>query len=303
MRPWPQVEVIAVLAVALLTPARAQEPPAETRTVLLAPRFTPGEQVRYRMTLVVETRSHLEPIGTSATNADPLRVSFDIGWVLEAVEAAPDGSASLRATIEALQIESSSPSPEPPATRGFVGKSVSYRVAGDGRIENIQAPPEWLEQGKPPAWLRSWLEQGSETTGEVPRRPIQIGESWQDERDIEVAGLPRQRLRAVSTYARDTDVGGVLCASVVTRLELAGAESREERNPDGAVLTMDSRAQGSGSRLSCYDLSNGRLLESTQTTEQTFRVGIRRGTEKAGGARLMLLDTLTKIKTHVRVVY
>jgi hypothetical protein len=291
----------ALLACVSLLPVRAQETPAQPAPVLLAPRFTPGEQVRYRMTLTVATRSRLEPIGTSATNADPLRVVFDIGWVLEVVEAAPDGSAELRAIIESAQVESSPPAPEPPKTEGFVGKSVAYRVTREGRIEDVQAPTEWLEEGKPPAWLRSWLEQGSQSTGEVPRRPIQMGESWRDERDIEVAGLPRQRLRSVSTYVRNQEVNGIPCASVLTRLEVGGAESRQERNPDGALFVLDSRAEGGGSRLSCYDLGNGRLLESMQTTEESYRVGVRRGTAK-DGQPLMLLDTHTRIESHVRLV-
>ena len=289
----------SVLVAAQFFSAPAQEQPPG---VLLVPRFAPSESVRYRMTMTVETHSRLEPIGTSATNADPLRVAFDIGWQLEALEAAPDGSASMRATIEKLQIESSPPPPKPPVTEGYVGKAVAYRVTSDGRIEDVQAPPEWLEEGMPPAWLRSWLEQGSQSTGEVPRRPIQIGESWRDERDIEVAGLPRQRLRSQSTYLRNEEANGTPCAAIVTRFELGGAESREERSPDGARVTMDSRAEGSGSRLSCYDLANGRLLESTQTTEETYRVGVRRGTEKPGGQPVMLLETRTKIESHLRVV-
>ena len=299
----PALLLVVATTCAVSTRAAQAQTQTQAQGVLLVPRFAAGERVRYRMTLTVETYSRLEPIGTSATNADPLRVTFDIGWQLEALEAAPDGSALLRATIETLHIESSPPSPRPPATEGYVGKSIAYRATSDGRVEDIQAPPEWLEEGKPPAWLRSWLEQGSQSTGEVPRRPIQMGESWRDERDIEVEGLPRQRLRSESTYVRDEDVNGVPCAAVVTRFELGGAESREEGNPDGTRITMDSQAAGGGSRLSCYGLANGRLLESTQTTEESYRVGIRRGTEKSGGQPVMLLETRTKVQSHVRVVY
>ena len=285
----------------MLVPARAQEPSAQAAPVLLVPRFAPGERVRYRMTLTVATQSKLEPLRSSAPEIEPARVVFDFGWQLEAVEAAPDGSVSLRATLETLQIASSPPSTAPPATEPYLGKPVAYRVTSDGRVEDIQAPPEWLEEGKPPAWLRAWLEKSSQSTGVLPRRPIAPGESWQDERDIEVPGLPRQRLRSVSTYLRDEEVNGVPCAAVTTRFELGGSETREERNPDGTTVTLDTRAEGSGSRLSCYDLANGRLLESTQTTEETYRAGVRRGAERSA-APVMLLETRTKIESHLRVV-
>lgn len=298
MKHWLLILLPGALAIVAQAQTQAQAP-----GVLLVPRFATGESVRYRMTVTVETQSRLEPIGTSATNADPLRVGYDIGWRLEALEAAPDGSASMRATIERLQIDSSPPPPKAPVASGYVSKAVAYRVTSDGRIEDVQAPPEWLEEGKPPAWLRSWLEQSSQSAGEVPRRPVQVGESWRDERDIEVAGLPRQRLRSQSTYLRNEESTGKPCAAIVTRFELGGAESREERSPDGARVTMDSRVEGSGSRLSCYDLANGRLLESTQTTEEIYRVGVRRGTEKAGAQPVMLLETRTKIGSHLRVVY
>jgi len=270
---------------------------------LLVPRFAAGERVRYWMTMTVETQSRLEPSSPSAADAGAVRVVFDVGWQLEALEAAADGSATLRATIETLRMEASPPSTPLPATEGYVGKPIVYRITPDGRVEDIQAPPEWLEGGQPPAWLQSWLERGSQSPGEVPRRPIQVGESWRDERDLEVEGLPRQRLSSESTYQRNEDVNGVPCALVTTRFELHGAESREDRTDAAAPVTMDSRVEGSGNRLSCFDLANGRLLESTQTAEESYRVAIRRGAAKAGGQPAMLLESRTKTVARLRVVF
>lgn len=293
------------LGVAALLPfLLAPQLPAE-EGVLLAPRFAAGERVRYRMTLTVQTRSKLEPLGTSATDADPLRVAFDIVWQMEALSVEPEGSVQLRAIIESIQIESAPPPPRPVATDQFVGKAVTYRVTGDGRIESIQAPPEWLTEGRTPAWLRQWLEQGV-AGGEVPREAIRPGESWTAERTVEVEGLPRQQVRSTSTYVRDERVGERSCAAIVTRLETTGTESRQEKSPDGTTAAVSSRIEGAGSRLSCYDLSNGHLLESTQTTEETYRLEVRRppaaGQKGSVSLPALRFESHTTIESHLRVV-
>ncbi|MBI2956716.1 MAG: hypothetical protein HYY26_05330 [Acidobacteria bacterium] len=268
--------------------------------VLLVPRFAPGERVRYRMTLEVETTSNLQPLTPEAVSAAPLRLAFDITWQLEALEVEPDGAVRLRAVIEGMQFEASPGAHEVGVTRDFVGQAVSYRLRAEGQVDSIEAPEEWLEDGQPPAWLRAWLEGGSGSG--LPLKRVEPGESWRSEREFEVAGLPRQRLVAESTYLRDEHVGATPCASILTRFELSGSEKREEKAADGAPIAYESRVEGGGSRLSCYDLRNGRLLESTQSSRESVRLEIRRTGERASEVPPLVLDSQTTTESHVRRV-
>lgn len=280
----------------------ALAPLSAAEGVLLVPRFERGERVHYRMHLTVETKSTLNSRGRALADEKPLQLAFDITWQVEVLEVEAGGSVALRSVIEALEFESSAATPRSPVTPEFVGKAVTYRLLSDGSVADIQAPEEWLEEGQPPAWLRTWLEQGT-GTGKLPRRPLTPGETWREEREFEVPGLPRLRLVSESEYLRDEQVGEVPCASILTRFELSGAEQRQEKMPDGTPTRIESRVEGDGRSLSCYDHRNGRVLESTQSSREHIRLEIRRPPRRpAREAPPLVLESLTVTDSHLRVV-
>lgn len=278
--------------------------------ILLVPRFTPGERVRYRMQLTVETESTLNPSGTTLTREEPLRLAFDITWQVEILAppaaeraAEPPGAVRLRAVIEALQLESSRVTSPSALADDFVGKAVTYRLLPDGSVDSIQAPEEWLEDGQPSAWLRAWLAQGSGVSDGLPRHPVKPGEQWRAEREFEVPGLPRQRLVSESQYLRDESRGKPPCAVILARFELSGADRREVKSPDGTPAQVDTRVEGGGSRLSCYDHRTGRLRESSQTSRESIHLEIRRRPQKPSEASPpLVLESRTVTESHLQVV-
>ncbi|MFQ5778092.1 MAG: hypothetical protein ACE5IP_08800, partial [Terriglobia bacterium] len=169
--------------------------------------------------------------------------------------------------------------------------------------EGIEAPEEWLEDGQPAAWLRTWLKESTGAATGVPSHPVQPGEQWREEREFDVPGLPRQHLTAESQYLRNEEVNGRPCAAILTRFELKGAEVREEEAPGGVPVSYDSQVEGGGTRLSCYELRTGRLLESTQTSQEHIRVEIRWGQGKSDKPLTpTVLESRTTTESHLQVV-
>jgi hypothetical protein len=286
---------VGLLLAAVVAPALAAE------GVYLVPRFEAGQRLRYRMQLTVETESSLSPLGQAVTSGAPLRLAIDMTWEMEALEVEPSGNVRLRAHIEALTIESSVPTARPSPVEEFTGKSVGYRLLADGSVDTIEAPPEWLEDGQPPEWLRTWLEQASGAGASQPAHPVVPGDHWQAEQEFEVPGLPRQRLTSESEYLRDEEVNGRACAAILTRFELAGADSHVPESAAGPQAAVERSVEGDGSRLSCYDHRSGLLLESSQKSREHIRLEIR---DHDGGATAAptVLESRTTTESHLRVV-
>lgn len=277
----------------------AAAPHLRAEGVWLTPRLVPGEKVRYRMTLKVDTRLTLNPLARNLADDRPLRLEVDMTWQVETLAVEPDGAARLRAVIEKLTMESfgrAAPAP----TEDFVGKAVTYRLRSDGRVDNVEPPDEWLQDGKPPAWLHTWLEQGSGVASRPPDRPLAPGDQWQEERDIQVPGLPSQHLLAESEYLQDEAAAGQPCASVLTRFELRGADTTE---PDAAPGTaIDRRVEGGGNRLSCYDHKTGRLRQSSEKSRENIRLEIRDSSGRGDAEPPVVLESTTTTESQLRLV-
>lgn len=267
--------------------------------VWLTPRLVAGEQVRYRMTLKVDTQLTLNPLERSPADDKPLRLQVDMTWKVETLAVEPDGATRLRAVIEALTMESSGRA-APAPTEDFIGKAVSYRLRSDGRVDSVEAPDEWLEDGKPPAWLDTWLQQGSGVASRPPARPLAPGDQWREERDIQVPGLPSQHLLAESEYLRDEAVAGKPCASVLTRFELRGADTAEPEAAPGTAI--DRRVEGGGSRLSCYDHQTGRLRQSSEKSKESIRLEIRDTSGRGNAKPPVVLESTTTTESELRLV-
>jgi hypothetical protein len=270
--------------------------------VLLVPRFEVGQHIRYRMQLSAETESALSPLGQTAQSGATVRLGVDMTWQMEVLEVEPSGNVRLRAHIEALSIESSNPTARPSPVEDFLGKSVSYRLLADGGVDSIEAPVEWLEDGQPPAWLQTWLDQASGARAAQPAGPIQPGDRWQGKREFEVPGLPRQRLTSESEYLRDEKFDGHTCAAILTRFELAGADSHVPESAAGSQAAIERSVKGEGNRLSCYDHRTGLLLESTQKSREHIRLEIREQGRKGAVPAPTLLESHTRTESHLRVV-
>jgi len=297
VRTLPRLGWTGPLAALLLILVPAAARPAQ---LTLAPKFTAGEQVRYRMHLTVVTDSSLNPLGQGLQGDRALRLAIDMTWQVEVLEASAEGGAKLRAVIEDLSIVTSG-RPAPAPVEDFIGKAATYRLSADGRVHDLDAPEAWLEEERPPAWLQAWLEQGSGMSAEAPDRPVVPGEVWRHERNFDVPGLPTQHLVSESEYQGDEDLNGRPCASILTRFELAGADTHTPEELAGSA-EITRQVQGGGSRLSCYDHGSGRLLQSTQKSRENIRIQITDQPRRRQDAPAAVLESTTTIESQLNLV-
>lgn len=266
------------------------------------PRFTAGETVRYRMNLSFTVESFLGPESDPVANEQTWRRAVDITWRIELVATEADGSTRLRAVIEALDAEPPewSQSVHP---GDFVGQSVGYRLRLDGRIEDVEVPAAWSEGGDSPAWLGAWLDLSRGSEPALPGHPLQPGDRWKSTRARNVPGLPRQRETSESEYLRDEIRGEVPCAAILTRFTTFGSDTREEAGPDHSRTLTERQLEGEGDRLACYDLQNGRVVESSQRSHEQLRLRVHDIPRDRGVAPPpLVLETRTQFESHLRVV-
>lgn len=272
----------------------------ESAEITLVPKFSEGERVRYRMQLTVVTESSLSPLGRALQSDQALRLSINMTWEMEVLEVDAAGGARLRAVIENLSMESSA-GQAPAPVEDFIGRGVTYRLSTEGGVSEIEAPEEWLEEGRPPAWLQTWLEQGSGAPADVPGRAVSLGEVWRQEREFDVPGLPTQRLVSESEYLRDEEVNGRPCASILTRFELAGADTHVPEELAGSA-EIARQVEGGGSRLSCYDHRTGRVLQSSQQSRENIRITILSQPRRDDDEPAALLESTTTTESQLNLI-
>ena len=265
------------------------------------PSFSPGEAVRYRMNLTMTLESSLGPEDDPAASEQSWRRAVDLTWRIEFVTREPDGSTRLRAVIEALEIEPPEWS-ERVQLADFVGQAVSYRLSPDGRVEDVQAPAAWSEEGTSPPWLGAWLDLSPGSQPGLPARPLKPGDRWKSTRSREVPGLPRQRETAEAEYLRDEMRGEVACAAILTRFTTSGSDKQEETGPDRSRTRTERHLEGEGDRLACYDLRTGRVVESTQRSREQLRLRVHDIPRDRRAASPLVLETRMKLESHLRVV-
>jgi len=266
------------------------------------PSFSPGEVVRYRMNLTILIESSVGPEDDPAASERSLRGAVDLTWRVEAVAQESDGSTRLRAVIEALGLE-------PPEWAGqlrpadIVGQIVSYRLDPDGRVDDIQLPASWSQDGNAPSWLGAWLDLSPGGQSGLPADPLKPGDRWTSTRSRETPGLPRQQETSESEYLRDEVRGGVPCASLLTRYTTYGADAQEEVGRDGGRMRTERLLEGEGDLLVCHDLANGRVVESTLRSRELLRLrvhDISHDRRQPGPA--LVLETRTQRESYLRVV-
>lgn len=291
-----------IVALLLLPSLGVAPPTAPAQGFRPVPRFTAGETVRYRMNLSFTIESFLGPEDDPMANQQTVRRAVDITWRVELVATETDDSTRLRAAIEAFEVE-------PPEWRqsvrtgDFVGQAVSYRLRPDGRIEDIQLPAAWSEAGNTPAWLGAWLDLSRGSESALPGHPLQPGDHWKSTRARQVPGLPRQLETSESEYLRDEIRGDVRCAAILTRFTTSGGDWRQEIGPGQSRTRTERQLEGEGDRLACYDLQNGRVVDSTQRSHEQLRLRVHdipRG--RAEVPAPLVLETRTQFESHLRMV-
>ncbi len=114
-------------------------------------------------------------------------------------------------------------------------------------------------------------------------------------------GLPTQHLISESEYLRDEELNGRPCASILTRFELAGADTHAPEEIAGSA-EIDRQVEGGGSRLSCYDHQSGRLLQSSQKSREHIRIAIMETPRRGKDEPRAVLESTTTTESQLNLL-
>lgn len=266
----------------------------------LAPRFAPGETLRYRVDFrsAMESRS-LGPI-VNPVAASKLRLSAGAVVRLEVLSAdsssASGDSARLLATYEsaAATVESDAFDPGAAALerqyRGLAGHSIEFTVDSGGRLTDIRGLSAILPNERAASSALQWL-RGLSLGAALPRRGIRVGAKWSADQPIEEAPLAGLTWRAESTYLRDEPCplpgsansvaaapgSAEPCAMILTKYRLSSQHvPRDPTPPEYRQRGLRTRGKwsGSGESLVAVSLRTGWAVSVTQTGSEEMDVTV-----------------------------
>ncbi len=287
---------VVILCAGVQAVAQTKSKPAPTARVVLAPKLSAGQSLRYQL----DFRSHATGNSVSAI-ADPqgahdmhLAVSVLTRVdVLAVPQDAKTGSGSgafrLRSTYEKLAatVRSDVPDPEAEETeRQFAkleGKSFEFTMEKDGRVRDITGLEGLLpEQAKA---ARDWLTEFA--SGEaMPRGGIVPGQKWATEQDVGAA-LPLASVKWLreSTYLRNEPCRAAgqepgaqeSCAVILTRSLLSRKGDAKDATPEEYKqqgLRSSGTIEGTAESLTYISLTTGLVVSVTQSGAEKMDVTI-----------------------------
>ncbi len=270
---------------------------ASADRVRLAPKFTPGQVIRYRIeSSSKSTGKTTAPIvnpegGSQSSNSIHMVVR------LEVLSVSPDGSVRLRATYEKSAAESEADALDLSANaftsryNRLDGRTFELTLEPDGKATNVQDLTAAAAGQSPKATdpALSWLESVS-PGATFPKNGVAIGQKWKRERPVEGALLSGLTWRGASTYLRNEPCGSTArtgssgspaadtvsgeCGVVLTRFEInRQGSTHADATPDEYRrngLRTSGTWTGSGESLDSFSLATGLLVSSTQSSTENM---------------------------------
>jgi hypothetical protein len=270
--------------------------------VRFAPKFVPGEVLRYR----IESRT--TTTGTTTTPiVNPEGGSKSIQTIhmvvrLETRGVSADSKVRFHATYEKSSAESETDALDLAATsfadqyNRLEGRSVEFTLEPDGQFTDFQdlsaAPssqPIAVQRNTDQSAAESTLAllQGLSPGSGFPQKGVAIGQKWTNEQLIAGALLSGLTRRSDSSYLRDETCGSSAatqasgspasaspdnCAVILTRFTiLRRGSTQADDTPDDYRrngLRTSGTWTGSGESLDSISLATGLLVNSTQTSTQ-----------------------------------
>jgi hypothetical protein len=269
---------------------------AAPQKVILAPKYLPGQVVRYQLETTTSTSAQRGGAIHDPQGASALTITWNAISRMEVLSAGhdasgkPDGSVRLRSTYEksSATADGSTYDPDEDSVeeryRELQGRSFEFTLAADGQVRDVQGFGELKDTGPDSGAdaLRAWLGQFASAVG--PRGGISVGQTWTTDQPITTAPLTNLAWRTRSTYERnepcqsgrgsggaESAAAGETCAVILSKLELTGSRPGHDATPDSYKkrgLRTEGTWTGSGDSLSYVSLATGRLVSVTQTSSE-----------------------------------
>lgn len=189
---------------------------AASDKILLAPKYFPGQTLRYRVVMRTVSRSDtttpiINPEGGSAFKQSVtivVRLEF-----LAASDAAPGAAsassgipvrAAFEQSVATVETDAVNPAAPPPEDRykKLAGRSIEFTVTSAGEFTSFSGLDGIQETTASATSFFAWLP-GLIERSNLPARAIAIGEKWSAERTLEGMPLAGLAFRSESSYLRN----------------------------------------------------------------------------------------------------
>jgi hypothetical protein len=303
-------------AVLLLAGAISAQAPQER--VRLAPRFAPGQTLRYQL----DSRTTTEGASTGPIQ-DPnaptkLEIALHAVLWMEVLAVEPDPSAAgervrLRTTYEKAAATTRGDTFDPALAdieeryRRLEGRSIEFTLGADGRMQEVAGLREILGDAQAAAAAQNWLSLVT-FSASLPHEGIRAGQKWTSEHPIPSAPLAGLVWRTTSTYLRDepcrsgapeNEAAGEPCAVVLTQFEIAQPRALRDPTPDDfrrAGLRTAGKWSGAGESLSYLSLRTALLVSVTQSGTEEMDLTV---SSAAGAASVRYAG---RVRTELHIV-
>jgi hypothetical protein len=281
--------------------------------VNLAPRFEPGQTLRYAFDFRVETRGtstgDIEDSAAARGREIQLQgvVRLEVLRVLPASSGGGLASARLRATYESLAMAVRADVPDPQLAeteaqmKRIEGRSFEYTLAGDGAISDLAGLEDFSAEQR--TALTQALAQIS-LGKNLPPREVAPGATWRTE-PVSPSGAPLlgYAWQTVSTYLRNEPCKAAateanasppteLCAVILTKGELLQLTPMKDPTPEEYArneLRTSGKMSGAMERLLYVSLATGRVVSVTQNGAESSDIAI---TNRQGELRMRYAGSL-----------
>jgi len=299
---------------------------ASPQKVILAPKYVPGQVVRYQLQTTTRTESQRGGAIQDPQGPGQLTITWNAITRMEVLSAGqdasgkPDGSVRLRSTYEksAATADSTTYDPEADSIESryheLEGRSFEFTLDATGHVKDIQGFADLRSTGPDSGAdaLRAWLGQFSSVAG-GPRGGIAVGETWTTDQPVASAPLANLVWRARSTYERNEPcqagrsagaadpTAGQTCAVILSKLELTGSRPGKDATPESYKdrgLRTEGSWTGSGDSLTYVSLATGRLVSVTQTSSEQMDFTV----STTGGEKRMVYKGAVQSRSRMELL-
>jgi len=271
--------------------------------VSLAPRFSPGQVLRYEMEFETTTSTSHSGLATDPQGPGKLVITWDATIRMEVLPAenTEPGSLRFQTTYEksAATVSSDTFDPAASATRdqyeALAGKVVEFTLDAGGKVKSVSGLEGIVGGEKAAQAAREWIAHIDASSG-APAGGVTIGQKWSSEepaKSLPVAGMvwrtETEYLRNEACHPPNPDVpaaaspaespanpeSSAICAVILTRLSLSRPKvvrdpTPEEYRKNG--MQTAGKWDGSAQSLTYVSLSSGFVVSSTQTGTEEMDV-------------------------------
>ncbi len=286
-----------------MAPGWAQGVAQPPQRVRLAPKFVPGNVLRYQMEFRTVTEGHRTGVVEDPQAPSKLELTWSAVMRVEvlAVELAPAQSPTaarthLRATYERSVATARSDTYDPEGTaieeqyRKLQGHSVEFTLDSQGKVSDISGLQDIFADETAGNAAREWLGQLA-LGASLPQGGIAPGQKWSSEQPATSTPIAGLLWRSDSTYLRDErcrpaeaagapaadSLAGETCAVILTRFQIGQPHPPRDPTPEDyrkRGLRTAGKWAGSGESLSYVSLRTGWVISITQSGTQEMDVSV-----------------------------